>query len=86
MIDLADLIGWVAAVFYFLGIRNLGKKKVSGFYYMIICHLVFLAQSIVLRLTSLFVIDIMSIILTSLAIREWRRDGDKNEKKRSKVK
>ncbi len=69
----ADVIGWVANCFILFGMYNLGKKRLSGFYFNIVAHIVWLFQSIILAMSSLFVIDLLLIIMNILGIRQWRK-------------
>ena len=77
-IQYADLIGWIANCFILFGMYNIGKKRVSGFYFNIIAHIVWSFQSILLAMSSLFVIDLLLIIMNIFGIKTWRKEKKKN--------
>ncbi len=72
-IQYADLIGWIANCFILFGMYNIAKQRHTGFYFNIIAHAVWSIQSLILAMSSLFVIDILLIIMNIFGIRKWKR-------------
>lgn len=66
-------LGWVANVFFILGVYILGNKNVNGFYLNAIANFLYIIQAIYMHNTALLWLSIGLIFLNLKGVYEWRK-------------
>lgn len=72
---MADLIGWIANIFFVIGVLLIAKKKIHGFWVNCIGNLGYAIQGYLLDTWSLFWLSLLLIIINIYGIIEWRKQN-----------
>lgn len=70
--NLADIMGHLGNVGFFIGAIYLARKKVSGFYWQIEGNAFYLIQGIILGMSSLIICSAILIVINIFGIINWR--------------
>ena len=70
--NIPDIVGWVGNIFFLWGVYTIGNKNIKGFYANILGNVMYVVQSIMLMLPSLFVLSLLLILLNIKGIFSWK--------------
>jgi len=76
--NIADILGWLGNIGFFIGAIHLAQKKVNGFYWQIEGNTFYFIQGVLLGMSSLMLCSGILIVINICAIINW------NELKRRK--
>lgn len=71
--NIADILGWLGNIGFFVGAIHLAQKKVNGFYWQIEGNTFYLIQGIILGMSSLILCSGILIIINICAIVNWNK-------------
>ena len=69
--NLADILGWLGNIGFFIGAILLAQKKVNGFYWQIEGNTFYLVQGVLLGMSSLILCSAILIIINIFGIINW---------------
>ena len=76
--NIPDIVGWIGNIFFLYGVYAIGNKNIKGFSANIIGNIMYVIQSLMLALPSLFVLSLLLILLNIKGFFSWKKYGKKN--------
>lgn len=71
--ELANLIGWVGNLFFFMGSMLLSHKKRTGWVCEFLGNFCYVLQGVMLKTNSLWAISIFLCLVNCYGIYQWRK-------------
>lgn len=69
--NIADLLGWIGNIFFIVGVLLITRKNVKGFYFSFIGNTLYLAQGLILGITSVICLSLGLMFVNIYGIWNW---------------